>query len=453
MNVLELTDFSAYYKLKKDYAVALDNVSLTVKEGEFITIVGPSGCGKTTLLKCILDQMELTNGELLLLGQEVKADVIKKANIAYISQDTKLYPHLNIYENIAFPLRVAEASPDEVDGKVRAVAKQCGIGRELLNRKPRQLSLGQLQRVALARAFVKRPEIILADEPFSHLDTPLRVEFQSLISAYHAETGATILFVTHDEEEAAALGDKQMRMGFGVIEAIGDTSQTGKAVQGKAEGNIPAIILQKREDNGRKSLRNRLLYRWPLYLLGITAAVFLGSIIWGKLTEPAPNEKLAACLVGQNFHSNEMRDALYPETEIFTGQNLRELTVETLYNDNGAVLAETLTTRIIDGVDLFILEDDYVFEGLGENYFDSIPKDIVEQFFPGAATYEEAGQTYAIGLENAVNSHFSEYYVGQKTCWIFFNVSSENTGTMGRKGAAGDTAALDMASYFWRERS
>lgn len=451
MNVIELTDFSAYYKLKKDYLVALDNVSLTVEKGDFITVVGPSGCGKTTLLKCILNQMELTDGELLLMGETPTTSVIQKANIAYISQDTKLYPHLNIFENIAFPLRMAEMAPEDVDIKVRAVAEKCGIGRELFNRKPSQLSLGQQQRVALARAFVKRPEIILADEPFSHLDTPLRAGLQALLRTYHDETCATILFVTHDEEEAAALGDKRLRMGFGVIEAVEDTSKTGLPLGKKVTGSLSDVILQKRKDTGRKALRNKLLYRWPLILLGLVAVIFLGTVIGRRLTAPAPNEKLSVCLVGQNFNAEAMREALYTDTRRFTGQELRDLTVEMIYNENGSVIAETLTTRIIDGVDLIILEEDYVFDGLGESYFASIPEAVADTYFPGATLYSEAGQIYAIKLDKDGGSRFSEFYGGNETCLLFVNAASVNTGAMNGRGDPEDTAALELASYLWRE--
>lgn len=451
MNVIELTNFSAYYKLKKDYLVALDNVSLTVEKGDFITLVGPSGCGKTTLLKCILNQMELTGGELLLMGEAPTTSVIQKANIAYISQDTKLYPHLNIFENIAFPLRMAETAPEDVDIKVRTVAEKCGIGRELLNRKPSQLSLGQQQRVALARAFVKRPEIILADEPFSHLDTPLRAGLQALLRAYHDETEATILFVTHDEEEAAALGDKRLRMGFGVIEAVEDTSKISLPSGKKVTGSLSDAILQKRKDTGGKAWRNKLLYRWPLILLGLVAVVFLGTAIGRRLTAPAPNEKLSVCLVGQNFNAEAMREALYTDMGRFTEQELRDLTVEMLYNENGSILAETLTARILDGVDLFILEEDYVFDGLGENYFAPIPKDVVDKYFPGAALYSEAGQIYAIRLDKDGGSRFSEFYGGNETCLLFINAASVNTGAMNGRGEPEDTAALELASYLWRE--
>lgn len=455
MKIIELTDFSAYYKLKKEYLVALDNISLDIDEGEFVTIVGPSGCGKSTLLKCILGQVGLTDGTLLLGGKEPAGDVIKEANIAYISQDTKLFPHLNVYENIAFPLRMAEADPADVDAKVRAIAKRCGLEPAFLNRRPRQLSLGQQQRVALARAFVKKPSVILADEPFSHLDTPLRAEFQELIHDYHVETNATILFVTHDNDEALTLGGRLLRMGFGVIEAWEDVSRYGKSDGRKVTQSIPEILLNKEKRGEKRPVRNKLLYRWPVYLLGVTALVFLISMLWGRLTESSPNEKLSVCFVGQNFLNVEAEQRLSRDMGTFTNQGIEGLTVDSLYNDNGALLAEALTIRVIGDTDFVILEDDYVFDGIGGSYFSPIPTETVERYFPGAQTYEESGVIYGVLLYSPQNGSnetvFSEYYYGEKDCWLFFTVVSENAAGMNGKGSTDDTAALDLAAYLWRE--
>lgn len=451
MKHIELTDFSAYYKLKKEYAVALDAVSLQIEEGEFVTLMGPSGCGKTTLLKCILGQVDLTEGSLRLHGQEPTGDVIKKENVAYVAQDFSLYQHLNVYENIAFPLRIAELTPDEVDVRVRTIAEQCGLPAALLNRKPRQLSLGQQQRVALARAFIKEPKLILMDEPFSHLDAPLRREFQEWIRNYYLRTRATFLFVTHDEEEAQTLGGRILRMEDGVILSSEDTGACQKAAH--REQKVQPI--PTKSEHSKPSPKQRLLYRWPICLLGLVTLVFIVSTLWNQITKPDMNEKLSICFVGQNFNHEEAQSQLSQKPSPFTEQVLKELTVESLYHDNGTMLAEALTVRCIGETDFIILEDDYLFDQIGSRYFSEIPKDIAKLYFPDAETYEEDGRIYGIRVhspdDGGESSAFSKYYKGENACWLFFTVVSENTAGMNGKGNTADTAALDLAAYLWRE--
>lgn len=451
MKHIEITDFSAYYKLKKEYLVALDQVSLCVEAGEFVTLMGPSGCGKTTLLKCILGQVDLTEGTLLIRGEEPTNDVIKKANIAYVAQDFSLYQHLNVYENIAFPLRMAEMAPEEVDARVRAMAEKCGLHPALLNRKPKQLSRGQQQRVALARAFIKEPEIILMDEPFAHLDAPLRAEFQAWIRQYYTQTHATFLFVTHDEEEARTLGGRLVYMEDGEIISSEDTGTYGKATDRKETKESPVNNIEKPKPQSRK----RLLYRWPLYLLGLVALVFIITTLWNRFTAPAMNEKLSVCIVGQNFRDADAQHTLSENPKFFTDQTLKELTVESLYHDNGSLLAEALTVRCVGETDFIILEDDYLFEEIGSRYFSEIPAEIVQQYFPGAVTYEENGHIYGICVHSPEmeDTVFSEYYEGTNSCWLFFTIVSENAAGMNGKGAESDTAALDLAAYLWRADS
>lgn len=441
MKHIEMTDFSAYYKLKKEYAVALDNISFAVDEGEFVTLMGPSGCGKTTLLKCILGQVGLTKGEVLLHGEEPTKDVIKKENIAYVAQDFSLYNHLNIYENIAFPLRIAELDPEEVDRRVRAMALKCGLPAPLLNRKPRQLSLGQQQRVVLARAFIKEPKLILMDEPFAHLDAPLRAEFQTWVRDYYLETGATFLFVTHDEQEACTMGGKLVYM------------EEGEILSSENTGRYKSIRKQEPEEP-KHAPRKRLLYRWPVYVLGIVALIFVLSTAWENLTKPAMNEKLSVCFVGQDFRDAEAQTTLSESFGAFTAQPLKDLTAESIYYDNGNLMAEALTVRCVGETDFIILEDDYLIEEIGSRYFSEIPAEIVQQYFPEAVTYQEDGRVYGICVyspeEEITDTGFSEFYDGSNSCWLFFTIVSENTAGMNGKGTQSDTAALDLAAYLWR---
>ena len=193
-------------------------------------ILGESGSGKSTLLKSILNLQENTSGVLLIDGVSVKEIDMRDNIFAYVSQQYILYPHMLIYENIAYPLRVMKTSHEEVDQRVRAIATQLGIS-HLLNRKPRQLSGGQHQRVALARALIKHPKYILMDEPFSNVDPELRGELRQMVRDIHKDYDATIIFVTHDLQEAFSLGDRIAVLTDGKIEEIGTPRQLRTTAQ------------------------------------------------------------------------------------------------------------------------------------------------------------------------------------------------------------------------------
>lgn len=218
--MIKCKDFSGYYKVKSGYLAALDELNVSIHDGELLAIVGESGSGKTTFLKCVLNQCEHTSGELLIDGVPVQ-QVDKRRNLfAYVSQEYILYPQMLIYENIAYPLRVMRTPQEEVDQRVREIARELGL-EYLLNRKPRQLSGGQHQRVALARALIKHPRYLLLDEPFSNIDPTLHTEMRELVRAIHRKYDATILFVTHDLAEAFALADRIMVLEDGKAVQIG----------------------------------------------------------------------------------------------------------------------------------------------------------------------------------------------------------------------------------------
>lgn len=225
MSVIQFKNFSVFYKLKKkEYAVALDKVNLSVSDGEFLVVVGPSGCGKTTLIKSVLGLCKLTDGELTIDG--IPFDKVNKKNssIAYVSQEYRLYPSMTVYENIAFPLRMMRTPQKEVDARVREIAQKLQI-ELLLTRKPNQLSGGQHQRIAIARALIKNPRLVLFDEPFSNLDPELRLEMRKLIMKLHKEQRPTFLFVTHDLTEAIMLGERIIVMHRGEIVEEGTPEQ------------------------------------------------------------------------------------------------------------------------------------------------------------------------------------------------------------------------------------
>ena len=224
MQYIKLDDFSAYYKHKKVYAAAIDHLSLEIEKGEFFVVVGASGSGKSTLLKCILGLNRDIEGDLYIDGVSIDDINPKDANMAYVTQEVALYPHLTVYENIAFSLRLMHTPQDEVDRRVKEIARLVQV-KWLLTRKPRQLSGGQQQRVAIARALVKYPQLLLFDEPFSNVDPSLRLELRQLVQTIHRQLGATTVFVTHDLTEAFFLADRIAVLEAGNVAQIGTPEQ------------------------------------------------------------------------------------------------------------------------------------------------------------------------------------------------------------------------------------
>ena len=220
MEAIKAEEFSCYYKLDKGYVTALNKVSFSVESGELLAVIGESGGGKTTLLRCMLGLNEHTSGTLLLDGEPAEDIDVANNNMAYVRQEIVLYPQMTVYENIAFPLQTMHTPRAELDQRVKAMADLLDI-RWLLTRKPGQLSGGQQQRVALARALVKRPQYILFDEPFANVDPAMRGQMRLLIKKLHEQDSATMVFVTHDIEEAFFLGDKILVLNQGEVEAFG----------------------------------------------------------------------------------------------------------------------------------------------------------------------------------------------------------------------------------------
>lgn len=207
MPEIQFSHFSCWYKTKKENILALDDLSFTVHEGEFFVIAGESGCGKTTLLKCVLGLGDYMQGALTVDGIPAESQNSHIRNVGFVRQETALYPHLTVYENIAVPLRAIHTAQSEVDARVKELADRLGLS-YLLTRIPKQLSVGQQQRAAIARALVKNPTLLLFDEPFSNLDPTLRTQLRCLVRSLHAEYKTTVLFVTHDLGEAFSLADR-----------------------------------------------------------------------------------------------------------------------------------------------------------------------------------------------------------------------------------------------------
>lgn len=219
MDILLFDNFTAYVMVKKEAYVALENISLSLPAGEFISVVGPSGCGKTTFLRSVLGLMKYTDGKVYLNGKDVKTIEMGKQNVSYVSQEYGVYPSMTVYENIAYPLRNSRCPFEEMDRRVKEMAKRLELSL-FLTRKPKQLSGGQNQRVALGRALIKNPQLALFDEPFSNLDTPLRLELGGYLRALQKELNTTVLFVTHRLEEAYELSDRIVKLENGKVKDI-----------------------------------------------------------------------------------------------------------------------------------------------------------------------------------------------------------------------------------------
>jgi sn-glycerol 3-phosphate transport system ATP-binding protein len=220
MATLELRD------VKKSYGnnAVVHGVSMNIDKGEFVVIVGPSGCGKSTLLRMVAGLEEITGGEIAIAGKVVNNLEPKDRDIAMVFQNYALYPHMNVYENMAYGLKIRGMSKEEIDSRVRDAGKILELG-ALLDRKPRQLSGGQRQRVAMGRAIVRHPKVFLFDEPLSNLDAKLRVQMRFELQKLHRRLGVTSLYVTHDQVEAMTLGQRIIVMNAGRAEQIGTPAQ------------------------------------------------------------------------------------------------------------------------------------------------------------------------------------------------------------------------------------
>jgi ABC-type sugar transport system ATPase subunit len=196
---------------------ALDNLSLQITDGELVAIVGPSGSGKTTLLRVIAGLETLPEGEIVFDGKRANDLGPQERNVAMVFQDSALLPHLNVRENVALGMKLRRASNSELEHEIGNVCELVGI-KKLLPRLPQELSGGERQRVALARAIVRRPRVFLFDEPFSSLDAPMRWQLRTLIARLHRELRATMLYVTHDQVEAMALGDRVAVLREGAVQ-------------------------------------------------------------------------------------------------------------------------------------------------------------------------------------------------------------------------------------------
>ena len=204
--------------------IAVNDLNIQIADKEFLVLVGPSGCGKTTALRCLAGLEEITDGRILIEDKVVNDVAPKDRDIAMVFQSYALYPHMSVYDNMAFGLKLRKTPKDEIKRRVHEAAQILGI-ENLLDRKPRQLSGGQRQRVAVGRAIVREPKVFLFDEPLSNLDAKLRVETRANISKLHLQLQTTFIYVTHDQVEAMTMASRIAVINLGVLQQI-DTPQS-----------------------------------------------------------------------------------------------------------------------------------------------------------------------------------------------------------------------------------
>ncbi len=232
----------------------IHGVDAQITDGEFVVIVGPSGCGKSTLLRMVAGLEEITGGEIEIGDRVVNRLEPAERDIAMVFQNYALYPHMSVFDNMAYGLKIAKVPKAEIEARVNKAAKILELG-ALLDRKPRQLSGGQRQRVAMGRAIVRQPKVFLFDEPLSNLDAKLRAQTRLEIQKLHRELGITALFVTHDQVEAMTLAQRMIVMNAGVMEQIGTPDEVyarpATTFVAGFIGSPPMNLLRGRADGSR----------------------------------------------------------------------------------------------------------------------------------------------------------------------------------------------------------
>lgn len=327
MAVLETRNLTKIFK--EGELGAVNDVDLETREGEFLVFLGPSGSGKTTLLRMIAGLETPTAGEILIGGRVVNDLTPRERRIAMVFQSYALYPHLTVYKNIAFPLKAQGVPKATHKEKVEWAASLLGIG-ALLNRKPRELSGGERQRVALARAIVREPSVFLLDEPLSNLDAKLRLSAREELERFHRRVGTTTVYVTHDQVEAMAMGDRIVVLNKGYVRQIGtpkevydDPADTFVATfLGSPPMNlieISGMIVGFRPEHFRLADEvkdeDRLTFKFLVENTEYLGAEFIlsGSLVGG----PANGKKvIARLLLGQPFAIGTTYDFAVPDRHL-----------------------------------------------------------------------------------------------------------------------------------------
>ena len=292
----------------------IHGVSAEIGDGEFVVIVGPSGCGKSTLLRMVAGLEEITAGEIAIGGRVVNQMEPSERDIAMVFQNYALYPHMSVFDNMAYGLKIAKLPPEQIKARVAKAAQILELS-ALLDRKPRQLSGGQRQRVAMGRAIVREPAVFLFDEPLSNLDAKLRAQTRLEIQKLHRELGITSLFVTHDQVEAMTLAQRMMVMNAGRMEQFGTPEEVYQRPQTTFVagfiGSPPMNLLRGHADGTRFSVGGQTLPlpqpapRQGELILGLRPehAVW-GTGQWGlvvDVVETLGAERLVYCRLGESL--------------------------------------------------------------------------------------------------------------------------------------------------------
>jgi len=300
MASLSLSNVIKRYGAGKSAVPVLHGVSAEIADHEFIVIVGPSGCGKSTLLRMVAGLEEITEGQISIGGKVVNDLEPSERDIAMVFQNYALYPHMSVFDNMAYGLKIAKVPREEIKARVDKAAKILELGL-LLDRKPRALSGGQRQRVAMGRAIVRQPQVFLFDEPLSNLDAKLRVQTRLEIQKLHRELGITSLFVTHDQVEAMTLAQRMMVMNAGRMEQFG----TPEDVYNRPATTFVASFMGSPPMNLLKNTPNADFGGKPDAILGIRPEhLLVGSTGWTVVVdtiEMLGAERLLYCRMGDEF--------------------------------------------------------------------------------------------------------------------------------------------------------
>ena len=297
MASLSLNNVVKRYGVGKTAISVLHGVSAEIADHEFIVIVGPSGCGKSTLLRLVAGLEEVTEGQIEIGGRIVNDLEPSERDIAMVFQNYALYPHMSVFDNMAYGLKIAKVPKDEIRARVDKAANILELG-HLLDRKPRELSGGQRQRVAMGRAIVRQPQVFLFDEPLSNLDAKLRVQTRLEIQKLHRELGITSLFVTHDQVEAMTLAQRMMVMNAGRMEQFG----TPEEVYNRPATTFVASFMGSPPMNLLKNAPNTDFGGQPGAILGIRPEhLQVGATGWAvqvETIEMLGAERLVYCRLG-----------------------------------------------------------------------------------------------------------------------------------------------------------
>lgn len=260
MTKIKIENLKKVFQSSEEEIVAVDDLDIDIKDGEFLVFVGPSGCGKTTSLRCLSGLEEITEGSIYFDDRDVTNLSGRERNVAMVFQNYALYPHMNVRKNIGFGLKLTtKLTSNEIRNKVEDVANMLGI-EDLLGDKPKELSGGQQQRVALGRAIVRNPEVFLLDEPLSNLDAKLRTNMRTEILELQQQLNITTVYVTHDQTEAMAMGDRIAVMKDGELQQIGEpeelyidpNSEFVASFLGSPGMNIFSVEVKQSADSGKQ---------------------------------------------------------------------------------------------------------------------------------------------------------------------------------------------------------